>query len=483
MISTKHSNRLLTHPELITSDEVIPGITKAEFEIRRKKLMDSVPGSNDIVVLFSAPTYYMSPHVFYPFRQNSNFLYTTGFNEPSSAVVFEKSNTAGRGYVMTLFVRPKEPEFEVWDGPRSGIEKAVETFGADQAFAISEFEGYMRKLLKRIKNSSSGSGDGDTSGQVYADIPEKSERLVKSESSTLLDICKEYNMGPQLRSASPLVQKLRLIKSEAEINLMREANKISARGFIGAMQKCRPGLNEQQLADTFESEFRKAAPSPNSNTGSGTALTRWAYVPVVASGTHALVMHYVQNNRQIKPEELVLMDAGAEYCSYASDITRTIPSNGKWTEAQKDLYSAVLSVQTECLKHCHASSGNSLNSLHKISSSLLQGALSRLGIEFSHRDFEMQLYPHHLAHYIGLDVHDTPDMTRSQQLQPGMVVTIEPGVYIPIDDKYPKHFQGIGIRIEDNVVIGENRDDSENLSLDTPKSVEAIQEVMSFPLD
>ncbi|KAJ1679661.1 aminopeptidase [Spiromyces aspiralis] len=434
---------------------------------------------NSVAILFSAPIYYMSPHVFYPFRQNSNFMYLTGFNEPSSAVVIEKKGNVSRSYMMTMFVQPKDANAEVWDGPRSGIEAAVDTFGADQAFSINEFGGFIGKVIK----------NGGSDRLVYADIPSANERQVRSESSKLLEICKELNVGPRLNPISQLVQNLRLTKSKAEVNLMREANRISAEGFKAAMRLCRPGINEQALANEFEAEFRRAARSPlesdNVNTrsglGDGAALSRWAYVPVVASGSHALVMHYVQNNRRIRSGELVLIDAGAEFASYAADVTRTFPTEGRWASAtQRDLYSAVLEVQKACLKLCNASSGYSLNELHNYSSELLRGELRRLGLQFSSNEFETRLYPHHLAHYLGLDVHDTPDMSRSQPLKPGMVVTVEPGIYIPIDPQYPKEFQGIGIRIEDNIVIGQSEEDSENLSVNCPKSVEEIEEIMSL---
>ncbi|KAJ2010825.1 aminopeptidase [Coemansia sp. S610] len=186
-------------------------------------------------------------------------------------------------------------------------------------------------------------------------------------------------------------------------------------------------------------------------------------------------MHYVQNSSPAKSGDLVLVDAGAEYAAYASDITRTFPVNGRFTQPQRDLYSALLSVHEQMVRLCCVESGYSLNEVHRRSAKLLATELKQIGLDVSDRDIDEQLFPHHIGHYLGMDVHDTVDISRSQQLKRNMVVTIEPGVYVPYDNKFPKAFQGIGIRIEDDIVVGQTESDIENLTARAPRSVEEIE--------
>ncbi|KAJ2768872.1 aminopeptidase [Coemansia nantahalensis] len=208
------------------------------------------------------------------------------------------------------------------------------------------------------------------------------------------------------------------------------------------------------------------------------ALVRPAYVPVFASGEHALCMHYVLNHAPMQDGDLILVDAGAEYAAYAADITRTFPVSGRFSEPQRDLYSAVLSVQEQMIRLCHADSGYSLNEIHRSASSVLATELKQIGFRATDRDIDRHLFPHHISHYLGLDVHDTIDMARSQRLRPNMVVTVEPGLYVPYNDRFPKAFQGIGIRIEDDIVVGQTEADIENLGTHAPKTVGDIEACM-----
>ncbi|KAJ2754758.1 aminopeptidase [Coemansia pectinata] len=460
-----------THPELVGPAEVTHGIAKSEFEARRQKLVKDLPLGSTLL-LFSAQMHFVSPHVFHSFRQDSDFYYLTGWNEPDSVVAIEKSATASRGYIMTMFVNAKDPKKEMWEGPRNGIEAAVSLFGADEARPIAEFRKYTNKLTSRLQDRKSRD---DVC--IFADLDTEHGLLRSRECTAFKDQLRRENMGSHIHRLSPLVQQLRLIKSPAEIQLMREAGRISAHGFGQLMQRCRPGLSESTLQTVFEQATKMALVSPGED-GSVTdrsALSRPAYVPVFASGEHALCMHYVQNSSPVKSGELILVDAGAEYAAYASDITRTFPVNGRFSQPQRDLYSALLSVHEQMIKLCHVASGYSLNEIHRRSTKVLATELKQIGLDVSDRDIDEQLFPHHIGHYLGMDVHDTVDINRSQQLKRNMVVTIEPGIYVPYDSKFPKAFHGIGIRIEDDIVVGQAEADIENLTARAPRSVDEIE--------
>ncbi|KAJ1868366.1 aminopeptidase [Coemansia sp. RSA 989] len=461
-----------THPELVGKGETTPGISQNEYDQRRRRLAESLPDGS-LAFAFSSQMHFVSPHVFHEFRQDSDLFYLTGWNEPESVAVIQKAPLAERGYTMTMFVRPKAPETELWEGPRSGLEAAVSVFGADEAWPICDFARHATRLVTDAHASGAG-GWG-----VYADLDGEHGMTRSSQCDKLRHILQRAQAGSHVHRLTSLVQRSRLIKSPAEIRLMREAGRVSGAAFTAVMRACRPGLSEATLQSTFEYASRQALVDAGSATADLSALTRPAYVPVFAAGEHALCMHYVLNNGPLRDGDLVLADAGAEYAAYASDITRTFPVSGRFSEPQRDLYSAVLNVQEQMIRLCHASSGYSLNEIHRSSTSALITELKQIGFHTSERDVETRLYPHHVAHYLGLDVHDTVDMARSQVLKPNMVVTIEPGLYVPYDDRFPKAFRGIGIRIEDNIVVGRSEAETENLSTSAPKSIADIERCMA----
>ncbi|KAG1515530.1 hypothetical protein G6F52_009657 [Rhizopus delemar] len=434
----------MTHPNLLKKGEVTPGFSAVEYERRRSNLIKALPESSAVVCL-GYGTRYMSNNIFYPYHQKTDFLYLCGFNEPDAALILEK-NESEKGYKQTMFVLPKNADEELWDGPRTGIEGVKELFGADEAFESKRFASYLKQIMGSYKH-------------VFMDKPDHMPTL-------LSDACAKNLIEPGLRiksllPLSKIVQELRMIKSSSEIEVMKKSGLISSKAFVEAMKWTRPGMTEAQMWAKFDYEIRMRG------------STTLAYVPVVAGGPNALTMHYVRNDMELKDQDLVLVDCGGEYGGYASDITRTWPVNGKFSDAQKELYQAVLTVNKTCIKMCTESNNISLNGIHSHSVKLMKEELYKIGFNVTGWDMERVLYPHHVGHYLGLDVHDLYELDRSRKLKTNMVVTIEPGIYVPYDDKFPSKYQGIGIRIEDNVVIGKS--EPYVLSSNAPKEIVDIE--------
>ncbi|GAA5855657.1 hypothetical protein JCM8547_001636 [Rhodosporidiobolus lusitaniae] len=450
-----------THPHLLQPGELTLGITAKEYEQRRRALVNRLE-DGAFVVIAGGKTVYMSQNIFYRFRQRSNFWYLTGFEGPDSALVLQKDSSA-RGYRMIMFVRPKDTYDELWNGSRSGIEGACEVFGADEAFDSTHFATRLRSILS-----------SRSSAAVYIDLPDISPssttraRSHRSPSRTFLsylsgtptprsetDEMLEALGKRELRSAAREVERLRLIKSEAEVKVMRKAADISSAAHAEVMRLCTPGMSEHTLVSSFEYHTSLAG------------SVRPAYVPVCGSGAQALTIHYLDNNRRCEDGEMVLIDAGCEYGGYASDITRTFPVNGTFSTAQSHLYEAVLRVVKATTRACAASNNLSLEDLHRISVDATRTELRDLGFNLRGGDLERTLYPHFVSHPIGVDLHDTMSFTRDQKIQAGMAITIEPGLYVPPHSNFPKGFHNQVVRIEDEVLVRE--DDYVVLSVDAPK--------------
>ncbi|KAI9869268.1 MAG: hypothetical protein M1813_000056 [Trichoglossum hirsutum] len=336
---------------------------------------------------------------------SSDIKYRSGFNEPEAAAVIEKTGPDGQ-HIFHLFVRPKNLKAELWDGARSGVQAAFDVFNADEAGDINQLHQLLTPLIAEASI-------------VCTDIPKGSNMTsaltelypgISGTQSRLLGIL-ESGKSMSLR---PVMNELRVFKSPAEIENMRLAGKFSGRSFTDAMR--RTFTKEKDLHAFLECEFKLR--------GCDTS----AYVPVVAGGK--------------------------EYGGYIADITRTWPANGKFSPAQKDLYQAILSVQRTCVALCREDANVSLDKLHNIAENGLEDQLKQLGFDLSGKALET-LFPHHVGHYIGLDVHDSPGYPRTGRLKAGQCITIEPGIYVPTDDRWPKHFRGLGIRIEDSVCIQE----------------------------
>ncbi|KAF8702125.1 hypothetical protein AX14_014503 [Amanita brunnescens Koide BX004] len=430
--------------------------------------MNTLP-DNSIAISVSAPIKYMSNNIFYKYRQASDFWYLTGFMEPDSAVILEKTPSSPRGYRMTLFCTGKDVEKEKWDGPRTSLEDAASIFCADHAMHITSFSSHLKSTLPKFPN-------------IFVDTPESyrrgqtTRRSSRAASKSILKYLwssqdfheSDYDhilnsiTSSKCKSLSAEVARLRVVKSQAEQNVMRAAADISGRAHAKTMRFAQPGQSEAALAAHFEYIC----------TLSG--AQRLAYVPVVASGANALIIHYTENNYLLQSNEIVLMDAGCEYNGYASDITRSFPASGTFTEPQRDLYSAVLSVQKSLINLCTEQANLSMHDLHKLSCDRLRQELAQVGFNSLRiGDLERILYPHFLSHPIGIDLHETSNFDRGARLKSGTVITIEPGIYVPPLPEFPRHFHNIGIRIEDEVLVGKNHPTV--LTVSAPKEISDIE--------
>lgn len=414
-----------THPHLLRPGEVTPGITAQEYADRRAKLAASLP-DKAIAILASSDTKYRSGAVFYEFHQESNFFYLTGFNEPDAVAVIQRN---GADYKFNLFLRPKDPKAEQWDGARSGEQAALDVFNADESGDINQLHTLLPPLIS-----------GAT--EVYTDIAKCSGfgRFFRSQDSPPNDFQKMIK-DSKVKPLRSFMNELRIMKSEAEIANMRLAGKYSGRAFTNAMRQ--QWTKEKDLGAFLDFDFKIQ----------GCDTT--AYVPVIAGGKNALSIHYVRNDDVLRNDQIVLVDAGGEYGGYIADITRSWPVNGKFSDAQRDLYEAILKVQRSSISLCTEAANMTLDKIHQITERGLKEALQQLGFDMSGNALDV-LFPHHVGHYIGLDVHDCPGYTRSVSLKSGHCVTVEPGIYVPDDERWPVHFRGIGIRIEDSVCVQED---------------------------
>lgn len=364
----------------------------------------------------------------------------TGFNEPEAVAVIQKVGSSD--YIFHLFLRPKDTRAEQWDGARSGEQAALDVFNADEAGNINNLHTLLPPLI-------------GAASEVYTDIAKCSGfgLFFRNQDAPPNDFQKMIK-NSNVRPLKPLMNDLRIMKSEAEISNMRTAGKISGRAFTNAMR--RQWTKEKDLGAFLDYDFKIG----------GCEAT--AYVPVVAGGQNALSIHYVRNDDVLLDGDVVLVDAGGEYGGYITDITRSWPVNGKFSDPQRDLYEAVLQVQRSSISLCRESSKMTLDKIHQITEHSLKEVLKALGFNVAGDAMEI-LFPHHVGHYIGLDVHDCPGYPRSVPLKAGQCVTIEPGIYVPDDERWPAHFRGIGVRIEDSICV---QDDSP-LVLTT----EAVKEV------
>lgn len=425
---------------------------------RRKQLM-RIAGEDAILVLASAPERIRSRDTHYPYRQDSDFWYLTGFAEPESVLVLVPGRRHGEAL---LFCRERDPEREAWDGPRLAPEGAIDALGMDDAYPIDDLDEILPGLL-------------EGRSRVYYHFGRDTDFDLKLI-GWLNQVRAQVRLGAQppheFLELGHLLDELRLFKSKDEIRLMQRAADISVAAHEAAMRAARPGLHEYALQAEVERVFRQHDAEP-------------AYGSIVGAGANACVLHYRANNAQAKDGDLVLIDAGAEYRGYAADITRTFPVNGRFSKEQRALHDLVGAAQAAALTQAkpgvayEAGHGAAVETLTEglLSLGLLKGKLEKNIADGSYRRY----YRHKTGHWLGLDVHDVGDYKldgESRLLEPGMVFTIEPGLYIPVDDKtVHAKWRGIGIRTEDDVHI--TRDGHQVLTGKLARSADEIEALMS----
>lgn len=433
-------------------------MTQQEFDRRRQALLAQMqPGS--AAIIFAAPEAPRNADSEYPYRQSSDFWYFTGFNEPEAALVLIKSNDTHNHSV--LFNRVRDLTAEIWFGRRLGQQAAPAKLGVDRALAFSEIDDQLYQLLNGLDAVYHAQGE-----YAYADdiLFRALDKLRKGSRQNL-------TAPPAVIDWRPIVHELRLFKSAEELEVMRRAGEITALAHTRAMQKCRPGMFEYQLEGEIHHEFtRHGARYPSYNT-------------IVGGGENGCILHYTENESELRDGELVLIDAGCEYQSYAGDITRTFPVNGKFTPAQRAIYDIVLeSLETALrLYRPGTSIAEVTNAVVRImvtglaNLGILKGEVDQLILDNAHRPYFM----HGLSHWLGTDVHDVGyyGTDRSRLLEPGMVLTVEPGLYIAPDADVPAEYRGIGIRIEDDIVI--TADGNENLTASVVKRADDIEALMA----
>lgn len=429
----------------------------SEYTQRRQKLFDLMDDCS-AAIIFSSEEQQRNSDVNFPFRQNSNFLYLTGFNEPCAALILVKHKSQS----SLLFLRPKDSLKETWDGVRLGLEAAPASLVIDQAYEIADFNLKITEVLEGL----------DT---VYWPITlnKRFDQSIFDAINTLKASARIGKKAPhQFSDISPMLAELRLFKSPHEVSLMQTAANISAKAHVRAMKLAKAGLFEYQLEAELLHEFAQSgAREP-------------AYSSIVGSGNNACILHYIENNSCLAQGDLVLIDAGCEFNGYAADITRTFPVSGQFTAAQKAIYQLVLDAQYAAIEEIQPGKpwdAAHLASVEVITSGLLDlgilhGDLQRLIEEEAYKPF----YMHRIGHWLGLDVHDVGDYKINgewRHLQPGMVLTIEPGIYINKDNTdVDQKWRGIGVRIEDDILVTENG--HRNLTAAVPKEIDLIEALM-----
>ncbi|ODV98167.1 hypothetical protein PACTADRAFT_83490 [Pachysolen tannophilus NRRL Y-2460] len=447
-----------TRPHAIKAGDLTPGIAATEYFERRLRLVEGL-AARSLVIVPGSVLKYASGAVFYKFQQNTDFYYLTGWNEPDSICILEKPTNNLEDVIFHLVVPPKNPNAEQWEGNRTGIEGAKEIFNADQVFPNDRFVNHLEKLIQKNQFIYYDSLENkNKNSNFFANFFQKSDDENKFV-TTIESLLKKNNKNPH--PISGIMTSLRVIKSNSELAVLRKAGEISGRAYNKAYANF--FQNERTLASFLEYQFISGGCSGN------------AYIPVVAGGPNSLTIHYTRNDDIFHDGELVLVDAAGALGGYRADISRTWPVNGKFTPAQRDLYQALLNVQRHCISQCTELNQISLQGLHDISVKELTKELKNIG--FAHlTEYETtKLYPHYIGHNLGLDVHDVPDYSRNKLLKKNQVITIEPGIYVPDDMRWPKHFRNLGIRIEDNIAI--QRDSQINLTVEAAKEIVDIENI------
>ncbi len=433
-------------------------ITRKEFTRRRKQLMRMM-GKDSIAIIPTSSEQVRNRDVEFPFRADSDFYYLTGFNEPDAVAVLVPRRKHGE---YLLFCRERDAEMETWTGRRAGTEGAVERFDADDAFPISDIDEILPGLME----------DREQVFYTMGARPEFDKHVMEWVNRIRQGSRRGVRTPDKFVALEHLLHDMRLYKSPAEVRAMRSAAKVACSAHRRAMQACRPGMYEYQVEAELLHEFRGAGMVP-------------AYSSIVGGGENGCILHYTDNSGRLEDGDLLLIDAGSEYDCYASDITRTFPVNGRFSAAQRALYQVVLDAQAAAISKVQP--GNHWNEPHEAAVKVLTRGLVKLGIlkgrtaELVRKDAYRRFYMHRTGHWLGMDVHDVGDYKVGDEwrvLEPGMVLTVEPGLYIPAGSKgVARKWWNLGIRIEDDVLV--TKQGHEILTDAAPKSIADIEVLMA----
>jgi Xaa-Pro aminopeptidase len=431
-------------------------IKQKEYSRRRRQLM-RMAGEDSIIILLAAPARIRNNDAYYPYRQDSDFLYLTGFREHDAMLVMIPEGKEGQ---CMLFCRSRDPEREMWDGAMVGLDAAVSEYGMDQAFDFSEVDKRLPDLLHDRE-------------RIYYDLgrtPMFDQRLIGWLNEFRGKARKTFHAPEEIHALDHMLHDMRVYKSREELSAMRRSAKVAIEAHECAMKLCSPGLNEADIHAELLHTFTRHHCEPS-------------YLPIVGGGANGCVLHYISNRDPLNDGDMLLIDAGAEYDGYASDITRTFPINGKFSPEQRDLYEVVLAAQAAAFEQAYA--GKQWQDMHDAAVRVATEGMISLGILEHSLEEELEtkgykhFYVHNTGHWLGLDVHDVGEYTidgHSRELEPGMVMTVEPGIYIhPEESSVSKCWRGVGIRIEDNIAI--TRDEPRILTDDlvrTPDDIEAL---------
>ena len=418
--------------------------------------MDSLTGG--VIVIAAGHESPRNNDVDHQYRQDSSFWYLTGFDEPDAVAVLRP----GSDTPYTLFVRPYDPTFEIWVGRRAGVRGAVGALGANAAYPIDELDAQLPKLLSEYDTIYYALGSDDRVDGIISGLVKQRRRMAQRGAKSIR----------RIEDPTAQVDGMRQVKTDDEIALMQRAIDITAVGFQAAMQTAAPGVNEYEVQAALEGPFRHLGSPRN------------GYPSIVAGGANACVLHYIRNNEELGPQDLLLIDAGAEYGYYTADVTRTWPVSGEFTPEQRAAYDIVLESQKKAIAAVKPGAG--FDDVHRVATrvlieglvdlNIMQGDVEQILSDASYRDY----YMHATSHWLGLDVHDCGpyrDDNGQIRLRPGMVLTIEPGLYFgPQAKQTPEAYRGIGIRIEDDVLVTE--DGCRVLSERIPKEPDELEAIV-----
>lgn len=430
--------------------------TRADFAFRRARLTEAL--DDGAIILTAGHVANRNHDVEYEFRQDSTFWYFTGLDEPDAVAILRP----GGDEPFVLFVNPFDPKYEVWMGRRVGVDGAKEKLGADNAFSVEELDSRLPELLAETTTLHYALGSDRRMDGIVADL------IVKRRSGGQRD----DSYIRRILDPTPEIASMRVIKSTKEIESIQRAVDITAQGFDRAIRATRPHLHEYHVQTVLENEFRRLGSPRN------------GYPSIVAAGENACILHYVENRREIRDGDLLLIDAGAEVDYYGADITRTWPANGTFTPAQRDVYDIVLGAQKEAL--ALIAPGVEFAAIHEKAREVLVQGLVDLGVLSGDVDSIIEerkyepYYMHGTSHWLGLDVHDAGVYKNGEnpvRLREGMVFTVEPGLYFGRQAQdAPESLKGIGVRIEDDVVV--TADGYRVMSVAVPKEPEAIESLV-----